>query len=304
MENKKNVNGLVSCVIPTYKRCDSLIRAIDSILNQTYPNVEVVLVNDNNPDDEYTQQVEKKLEKYSGDARIRFIKQEHHTNGAIARNVGIKASSGEFVGFLDDDDEWEEDKAMVQVDFLNNNPEYGGCACLARSFQSGELFSADPPYKSGNIQFDVLRRYPVVGTPSLLARRDVLLKSPMFNPNLKRHQDSQFYIELLEITQIKIINRHLVRIHRDDTTNRPNLEKIIECKKALFQTIYPIYKKYNWWERRRIVCGHAFEVLRNAWKSRNIKYVFISLLRINFFIPAYIDVIKKYLFRKNKISIR
>ena len=100
----------VSCIIPSYKRCDTVTRAIDSVLAQTYKNIEVCLVDDNIPGDEYSLKLQEALKKYEGDSRVRYIAQEKHINGAVARNVGIREATGTYIGFLDDDDEWMPEK--------------------------------------------------------------------------------------------------------------------------------------------------------------------------------------------------
>ena len=83
-------NELVSVVIPTYKRSDTLIRAVSSVLNQSYRNIEVIVVDDNTPNDVYSIETQEKLKRIK-DSRIRYIQQEKHINGAVARNVGIRA---------------------------------------------------------------------------------------------------------------------------------------------------------------------------------------------------------------------
>ena len=94
------VQGLVSVIIPTYRRSDMLDRAIKSVLNQTYDNIELLLVNDNIPNDEYSQALLDRVKIYETDDRFRLILQEKHINGAAARNAGIKEAKGEYIAFL------------------------------------------------------------------------------------------------------------------------------------------------------------------------------------------------------------
>ena len=116
----KYVEGLVSVIMPTYKRSEKLLRAIDSVLNQTYKNLELLLVNDNEPFDEYTELLKKRVEKYSNDERFHLILQDKHINGAVARNVGIRQARGQYIAFLDDDDWWELNKLEEQVKELKS----------------------------------------------------------------------------------------------------------------------------------------------------------------------------------------
>ena len=94
----KYVEGLVSVIMPTYKRSEKLLRAIDSVLNQTYKNLELLLVMIMSID-EYTELLKKRVEKYSNDERFRLILQDKHINGAVARNVGIRQARGQYIAF-------------------------------------------------------------------------------------------------------------------------------------------------------------------------------------------------------------
>lgn len=108
----------VSVIIPTYKRSDFLPRAIDSVLNQSYKNVEIIVVDDNNPDSNFRKETEKNIEKYIQQGLIVYHKNKKNLGGALARNEGIKISKGYFVTFLDDDDIYEEKKVELQVKFM------------------------------------------------------------------------------------------------------------------------------------------------------------------------------------------
>ena len=100
---RKYKANLVSVIIPTYKRSSMLERAINSVLSQSYDFFELLIINDNYPGDEWSNQVENRVNSFN-DKRIRFINQDIHINGAAARNVGIKNATGEYIAFLDDDD--------------------------------------------------------------------------------------------------------------------------------------------------------------------------------------------------------
>ena len=105
----KYVEGLVSVIMPTYKRSEKLLRAIDSVLNQTYKNLEIILVDDGSTDG--SGEICNKYEQQ--DERIRVI---HKKNGgaADARNKGLEVMTGKFVSFVDSDD-W------IEYNFYENN---------------------------------------------------------------------------------------------------------------------------------------------------------------------------------------
>lgn len=105
----------VSVIIPTYKRSDFLIRAIDSVLNQTYPFIEVVVIDDNPPNSNFRLETEARMSKYINEKNVKYIKNKQNLGGALARNEGIKGSSGDYITFLDDDDIYLPDKIAIQV---------------------------------------------------------------------------------------------------------------------------------------------------------------------------------------------
>ncbi len=291
---------MVSCIIPTYKRCDTLVRSINSVLNQTYSNIEVLVVNDNEPGDEFTEQVKSALLAFKDEPRVRLVMQEKHVNGAMARNVGIKAASGEYIGFLDDDDEWETEKAERQVNYLKSHPEYDACVCLCSTYYNGIKKLEAAPYTNDNLQFNVLLRQVGIGTPAFLGKKECVVNSPMFNTNLLRHQELQFFVEFLEKYTIGVLNEHLVKIHGDDTINRPNLENIVKRKREWFNVMNGVLNKYSWYNRYRIKCAHAFEVLLVAIRQSNFLYIAKCACYVNVFIPAYIDLYKRVRSRNNK----
>src|SRR5262245_45342203 len=116
----------VSVIIPTHNRADFLRGALSSVLNQTYQNFEIIVVNDASTDD--TAKVVAAFE----DERIRFIRHDTNKGGSAARNTGILASKCDYIAFLDDDDEWLPDKLRKQMEILLASPPevagvYTGC---------------------------------------------------------------------------------------------------------------------------------------------------------------------------------
>jgi glycosyltransferase involved in cell wall biosynthesis len=111
----------VSVIIPTYKRSEFLTRAIDSILNQTYENIEVVVVDDNDPNSSYRLETESKMSKYSDQSKVVYIKNEKNLGGALARNQGIMMATGDYITFLDDDDVYLPHKISIQIDYMLKN---------------------------------------------------------------------------------------------------------------------------------------------------------------------------------------
>lgn len=108
---------LVSVVIPTYNRADYIGETIESVLQQTYPNIEVIVVDDGSTDD--TREVVRRFEP-----QVRYVWQENAERGAC-RNHGLRLARGEYIAFLDSDDLWLPTKVAEGVEFLSANPAVG-----------------------------------------------------------------------------------------------------------------------------------------------------------------------------------
>ena len=108
------MSDLVSVIITTYRRTDELKKAVNSVCNQTYSNLEVIIVDDN-IEEKYSKIVKKIILEYSSKIKIIYKKNEKNLGGALSRNVGIQISKGKYISFLDDDDEYYPNKIEQQV---------------------------------------------------------------------------------------------------------------------------------------------------------------------------------------------
>lgn len=262
------IQGLVSVVIPTYKRADKLKRAIDSVTGQTYPELEILVVNDNEADDEYTERL-KRLFSDIKDPRVHLIMQEKHINGAAARNAGIKAARGEYIAFLDDDDLWDKRKIERQVDTLSSlDGSYGAVSTLFRSFLDDKIISRSLPYKDGRIWEDILLRNVDVTTCSILIRRTALDETGYFDENLSRHQEVQLLACLAHRYKIYLLREYLLFVDAWGENN-PDSRKILKCKKDFLRSVKPLMDELPPRRRRRIITMHQFEVAYVFWKEKN-----------------------------------
>ncbi|CAK8583857.1 hypothetical protein BMEGG_06115 [Priestia megaterium] len=114
-------NDKVSIVIPTYKRADKIVRALDSCIRQDYGNIEIIIVDDNGNNSEFRNKTKSLVTPYIEKYGVRYIEHTENKGGAEARNTGIKAAKGFFVSFLDDDDEILPNKISKQVKLYNDN---------------------------------------------------------------------------------------------------------------------------------------------------------------------------------------
>lgn len=211
-------NHLVSVVIPTYKRPDFLVRAVNSVLNQTYSNVEVVVVDDNNPDTETRSRTEDIMKQFDDNPRVKYIRHERNKNGSAARNTGARSSKGEYVAFLDDDDEYTPTRIDSMLKRLSELPsDYGVCYSryICRMPDGKEVMSKEN--REGDRFMEALMKELVIGFGSNnLVKRSAYDAIGGFDETFKRNQDHEFLIRLLQKYKIAycdelglIINIHL-----------------------------------------------------------------------------------------------
>jgi glycosyltransferase involved in cell wall biosynthesis len=216
------MNPKVSVVIPTYNRADKVRNGIESVLAQSFTDLEVIVVDDGSSDG--TGQI---LGETYGD-RIRYFAQANQ-GVSVARNKGIAEARGEWIAFLDSDDLWKNDKLEWQFKALERfGLQCGGCYTDTRLFNHPEtrtLFQmAEESYRhegTMGVNTDVLRLLVrpggagmVIHLSALLARADVVRKTGGFNPNLLYSEDSEFMFRLAMLTGFCYVNRPLVWFDR------------------------------------------------------------------------------------------
>lgn len=267
----KYETGLVSVVMPTYKRSEKLTRAIESVLNQSYTYLELLLVNDNEPNDEYTLELKKRVEKYQEDDRFHLIIQEKHINGAVARNVGIRQARGEYIAFLDDDDWWEKEKIEKQVNVLQSlDKSWGGVSCRITQYDGDKVIGRMPKYHDGKVYKDVLMLRADYATGTLLLRHSSLDRCRYFDERLLRHQDLQLLADFTYHYKLKQIDEFLHCCDISDISNRPNVKKAKEAKKALFDSEASIISSMTKYEIRTMHAMHRFEIAYLEIKSGSL----------------------------------
>lgn len=191
---------LVSIIIPTYKRPDTLDRAINSVLNQTYKNIEIIVVDDNNPDAEGRRLTEIKMAPFEDNPRVKYIKHEKNKNGSAARNTGARVSKGEYIGFLDDDDQFLPRKIESQVAKLQSlSDDWGFCYNNYYTQRGEEKLVPVKECREGDLFVVALKQGISVNAGSnLLIRRTAFESINGFDESFKRNQDHEFLVRLLK----------------------------------------------------------------------------------------------------------
>jgi glycosyltransferase involved in cell wall biosynthesis len=184
---------LISVVIPAYNCAPYLARAIDSVLNQTYQNIECIVVDDGSTDE--TPQI---LDAFA--SRVSRIRQEN-AGASAARNTGINAAHGTYIAFLDADDYWLPTKLSAQVQALIENPDLVLISCDF-VWASPSMPDADesPAYEPERLRvfhtLTQLLRNPYLGTPTVVVKSEAIKRIGGFDTSLPVGEDVDLYFRL------------------------------------------------------------------------------------------------------------
>jgi len=225
----------VSVIIPTFSRAEVLPIAIRSVLNQTFQDLEILIVDDGSSDT--TQAVVKSFD----DDRIHYIRHPKPRGGAAARNTGIAHSRGEYVAFLDDDDEWYPHKLARQMEVMRRSePEvaavYSGYFVVERA--TGKIRGRMTPKFRGDLASELLRENPIGGTSCMLVRKDCLEKVGCFDEQLPSFQDYDLWIRISREFRFDYVEEPLLNYYLHPKKVWTNLD-------ALTQGLEVMLNKYG-----------------------------------------------------------
>lgn len=229
----------VSVIIPTYNRAHLLGRAIRSVLNQTYQDFELIIVDDGSSDNT------DELVKSFDDIRIRYLKHKKNRGGAAARNTGIKAAKGKYIAFQDSDDEWLPEKLEKQMKvFEDAPPEVGVVYTGFYRLQNGKktyIPSSKVNPKEGYI-FNSLLKGNFVTTQAVLVKRECFDKAGIFDENLPRLQDWELFLRISRHYHFKFINEPLVIAYHQPVSISTNQKALIQALKLI---LHKHYESFN-----------------------------------------------------------
>lgn len=214
-----NNTCLVSVIIPTYKRSDFLIRAITSVLNQKYKKIEIIVVDDNDSDSKYRHETKRMLIEEGLFNKVKYIEHDRNKGLSAARNTGVKLAVGEFVCFLDDDDEFFPNKIEQQVNkFLSLDKKVG---MIYSGYEKYYVASRKVEYVTPKHRGDLSSLLGVnhIGPPSMvMCRRSVVLKLEGFDESFRSREDIEFYYRLSLNYEIDYQDDNLIRYYIHDSS--------------------------------------------------------------------------------------
>ncbi|MBA7548094.1 Undecaprenyl-phosphate 4-deoxy-4-formamido-L-arabinose transferase [subsurface metagenome] len=208
-----NKKPTVSVIIPTYNRAHLIGRAINSVLNQTYQDFEIIVIDDGSTDK--TKEVVKNFQKQ--DKRIRYIWYEKNKGGSAARNIGIRDAKCEYIAFLDSDDEWMPKKIEKQVNFfVKCSKSVGVIYCLyysqEDSFEYIEKVNSSN-MRHGNVYNSLLNGWCPSSTSFFILKTQVFKKSGLFDESLSSFQDYDLWIRIAQYYEFEFVEEYLAIKH-------------------------------------------------------------------------------------------
>lgn len=214
---------LVSVVIPAYNAEAYIAEAIESVLNQTYPNFELIIIDDKSPDQ--TLMIAKSYE--SKDSRVKVIENEKNVGVGGNRNRGIAEAGGEYICWLDSDDISLPDRVEKQVEYLENHPAVGVVGGFITFFDENGV-KATRRYAENDKELRAkVFRYNPVAQPASMVRKKCYEIVGLFNPELRVDEDLEMLFRIGEKFEFANLQQVVLKYRQSDTSlTAANLRKM------------------------------------------------------------------------------
>jgi len=257
---------LVTIVIPTFNRADMIGEAIDSALDQTYQNIEIIIVDDGSTDN--TEALVR--EKYSNNARIRYAKQPN-AGASVARNHGAKLAKGTYISFLDSDDKYLpfciQDKVNLSLT-TDSGTILGGCIYFDNT--GTPPIKPTPPRIKTTYQDLCIFTFCPGGTNNIFVKRQLFQDVGGFREDLADSEDRDLLRRLARIANIASVQKTTVavRIHSGERVGR-NLKKSANDRYSISKNIP------ERWLRTKSMAWNAMAIGNLAWGERRFALAFV-----------------------------
>ena len=241
-------NPLVSIIVPVYNRADLVIIAMESVLNQTYRPIELIVVDDGSTDDTHDRVIKWAESHNNMPGFEAYCLHQANKGGNAARNFGIQHAKGELVAFIDSDDRWLPEKLEKQIPLFFNNLEVGGVYCGLRYF---DVLTGEPApletreYLQGNLLRELLVRDVTEGEPCWVVRKECLDQIGLFDETLPARLGWDLWIRLAEKYKIACVPEILVMAgNHPGERIRSNPHRELEGHKMIFEKHANLRKRF------------------------------------------------------------
>ena len=273
---------LVSVVLPTYNRSSTLGRAIDSVLDQTFANFELIIVDDGSTDD--TTDV---LDAYT-DPRIRIIKHKNSKGGSAARNTGISESRGKHIAFIDSDDKWIESKLERQLKQIESCTNISAVYTGYYKNHSGYRELGHIPKHGGNIFEAQLARDRVNPTSTVLVKSECFDAVGKFDESLDARQDYEMWLRISKEFNFGYIKDPLVIMYEGENRITNNIDDRIQSTLDIIDKYSMSINNLSESEKRDALATQYFSLGRYCQKQRDFTKARLFLTKSLKNCPLYI----------------
>ena len=263
---------MVSIIIPTYGLPSGLKPAIDSILKQTCPDWELIVVDDNEPNTKPRSETEQLMHSYT-DKRIVYLQHPHNKNGAAARNTGIAKAKGKYIAFLDSDDEYlpqRLEKCISVMELAPNNVAgvYTGCEFR----RGGEVYHVEKTVEPGNFLVQTLAcSFRFQTGSNIFVRKSVVDELGGFDESFIRHQDYEFLARVFQKGYDLTAIQEVLVVKNNENVNLPNVEKMIVVKEQYLNKFKTVIDTLSQKEQQYVYHTQYTLVAEAALRTKNRK---------------------------------
>lgn len=217
---------LVSVLLPVYNSGEYVYQALKSILEQTYHNLEILVIINGTSDNSYSE-----IEKLSNDSRIKIIDIPEKIGLIKTLNIGISESSGQYIARMDADDIAFPTRIEKQINFLENNKEYGLCATWYKTFDGTNLLGKNKT-EDYEIKLRLLHQCHICH-PSVIIRKSILTKYNLcYSVDFPHSEDYALWIEMSDKTKFHTYPEVLLK-YRDHEKNISKLESKTQQERSI-----------------------------------------------------------------------
>ena len=227
----KNLSNLVSVIIPYHKKIDFIDKSIDSVLNQTFQNFEIILIYDDNEFDEldYIKNLANK------DPRIKLIINKKKLGAGVSRNIGIDHGKGSLIAFIDADDMWKKNKLEIQVEFMEKN----NLLFCHTSYEIIDKNNLIKGYRKARDFYEVkdLLKSCDIGLSTVILHKKIFSDKLKF-PSLKTKEDFVLWLKVLD---------HDIKISSIDKPLTSWRKLDVSLSSSIIQKLSDAFKVYNYY---------------------------------------------------------
>lgn len=273
---------LVSVIITTFHNEVYLPRAIESVLHQTYPNIELIVVDDNPPDSDARRKTQQVMTQYPD---VIYLKHPQNRNGAAARNTGILRAAGQYIAFLDNDDIYFSDHIASCVQALQENPGCAGVLTGVVKVCGGLCWERVLP-PTGDLVQALLFHEAALGTGSnLFVATDAVRALNGFDERFIRHQDVEFALRLFSRFKVCTLDAVQIIKEMDGYSNVPDFSRFLATKQMLWDTFSALIHALSEAQQRQYFANQYSSLLYIACKANDLRQIAWTLDKLRSFRP-------------------